>query len=242
MKKRLDQLLIDKGHAATIKEAQGYIRAGQVFVDDVCSDKPGTTYQELAVISIKGVQRFVSRGGIKLEKALDYFECDVRDYVCVDIGASTGGFTDCLLQNGAKHVYAVDVAYGQFSWKLRQDTKVTVIERFNARNLSRQEIKNPVDLVVIDASFISLTKILPPLLNLFDSKKKILALIKPQFELAKDLVGSGGVVRDADHHEQAIQKIANYAISKLGLKVQGVVPSPILGPKGNKEFIIYLSD
>jgi len=242
LKKRLDQLLVDKGLATTIKEAQGYIRAGQVFVDDVCSDKPGTTHQELSAFSIKGLQRFVSRGGLKLEKALEHFGCDVHDFVCVDIGASTGGFTDCLLQNGAKHVYAVDVAYGQFAWKLRQDAKVTVIERFNARNLSRQEIINPVDLIVIDASFISLTKILPPLLSLFDTKKKVLALIKPQFELAKDLVGNGGVVKDAQLHEQVIQKIADFAVSALGLKVQGVVASPILGPKGNKEFVIYLTD
>lgn len=240
MKIRLDKLIVDNGLASTLKEAHGYIGAGQVYVNDTLSDKPGNKHDVSSTVHIKGQKRYVSRGGLKLARGLDSFEINIKEMVCIDVGASSGGFTDCLLQHGAKHVYAVDVAYGQFSWKLRQDKRVTVIERFNARNLSKKEIPEPVDLIVIDASFISLTKLLPPLLTLFGGTKRFIALIKPQFELPRDKVTSGGVVKDHLLHQQAVIKIKEYA-NALGLKTIGVVDSPIYGPKGNKEFVIYLS-
>ncbi len=239
MKIRLDELLVKNGIAETQKEAQALIGAGQVFTNDLLADKPGTLVSPDTDIRLKIKCRYVSRGGLKLEKALEHFQVKVEGACCVDIGASTGGFTDCLLQHGAKRVYSVDVAYGQFAWNLRQDDRVIVIERFNARQLSQKEIPEPLDLAVIDASFISLTKLIPPLLQLPLEDKIILALIKPQFELAKDKVTKGGVVKDASLHQEAIDKIRGFAL-KMNLSVIGVVQSPLLGPKGNKEFIICL--
>lgn len=239
LKIRLDELLVKHGIAETQKEAQALIGAGQVFANDFIADKPGKLVSLGTDIRLKIKCRYVSRGGLKLEKALEHFQIKVEGACCVDIGASTGGFTDCLLQHGAKRVYAVDVAYGQFAWNLRQDDRVIVVERFNARQLSQKEIPEPLDLAVIDASFISLTKLIPPLLQLPLEDKTILALIKPQFELAKDKVTKGGVVKDASLHQEAINKIRGFA-SKMNLSVIGVVQSPLLGPKGNKEFIIHL--
>ncbi len=241
MGQRLDQYLVAKGYAQTTKEAMGLILAGQVMIQDCVYDKPGLTVDEDAVVIIKGQKRFVSRGGLKLLKGIDHFAVQVKGMTCADIGASSGGFTDCLLQHEAQSVYAVDVAYGQLDWKIRQDTRVVVIERFNARHLSQQEVPNPIDLAVIDASFISLTLLLPPLLPLFRDQVRILALVKPQFELPRDCIGKGGVVQDSALHQKAIDKVADFAIQDLGLKVVGHVASPILGPKGNKEFIIYLN-
>lgn len=241
MNVRLDMLLVDRGLASSIKEAHGFILAGKVFVENALSDKPGNQHPRDAEIRIKDERKFVSRGGLKLDAGLDHFAIDVTGFTCIDIGASTGGFTDCLLQRGAGKVYAVDVAYGQFSWKLRQDKRVKVIERFNARNLSKTEIIEPVDLVVIDASFISLTKLLPPLPPLFRKKIRIIALVKPQFELPKNKV-ENGVVVDTALHEEAVNKIQDFANSQLNLKSLGIVTSPILGPKGNTEFVLYLTD
>lgn len=240
MKIRLDELLIKRNLAANLKEARALIGAGAVFVDDCLSDKAGNLHDSSVILRVKTKGKYVSRGGVKLEKALDHFELNVTDAVCLDIGASSGGFTDCLLQRGAGCVYAVDVAYGQLDWKLRQDPRVIVLERFNARKLDRDSIKKAVDLAVMDASFISLRTLIPPLLPLFRNKVHILALIKPQFELPKSDVGQGGVVRTSEGHQQAIDSIILFAEDN-DLKVEGVVESPILGPKGNKEFIISLT-
>ena len=237
---RLDQLLYEKGLAASLKEAQGYILAGQVVVDNHISDKPGKKVPVDCNITVKKKNRFVSRGGRKIAAGIEHFGIDVSGMVCVDIGASSGGFTDCLLQKNAAHVFAIDVAYGQLAWEIRNDQRVTVIERFNARFVTQKVVPEPIDLAVIDASFISLTRLLPPLLPLFQEQVRILALVKPQFELPRDKVGPKGVVTEESCHQEAIAKISDFAELQLGLQTAGTVPSPILGPKGNKEFIIYL--
>lgn len=241
MKARLDQLLIDRNLARSLAEAQAMIGAGEVYVDDRTADKPGRLYPPTAVLRLKEKCPYVSRGGLKLAKGLSHFHLDVQDKVCLDIGASTGGFTDCLLQHNARVVYAVDVAYGQLAWKIRQDPRVVVLERFNAKNISAKDIHNShLDLAVMDVSFISITTLLPMLVNLFASTVAILALIKPQFELPKNLVGEGGVVTDPALHLQAIDKIIQFS-EQIGLKCHGVIDSPLLGPKGNREFLISLS-
>ncbi len=181
MKIRLNELLVLRKFASSIKEANGLIGAGDVFVNDTCSDKSGKIYDSSVNIRLKHKCKYVSRGGLKLEKALHHFNIDTTDFICADIGASSGGFTDCLLQHGVSKVYAVDVAYGQFSWKLRKDQRVVVRERFNARNISHKEIPETIDIAVIDASFISLKKLIPPLLPLFGNALNVIALIKPQF-------------------------------------------------------------
>jgi len=240
VKVRLDELLLRRNIASTLKEAQALIGAGSVFINDVVSDKVGNLHDSEVEIRVKTKGRYVSRGGLKLEKALAHFQFDLTESICIDIGASTGGFTDCLLKHGAQRVYAVDVAYGQLAWKLRQDDRVIVLERFNARELTPAIISEPVDLAVVDASFISLKTLLPPLLPLLNNKKEILALIKPQFEVSKNNVGEGGVVRNDHHHQEVIEDISLFG-TNLDLTVKGVIQSPILGPKGNKEFLIYFS-
>ncbi len=240
MKSRLDQLLLLHGLAPTLEKARAIIAAGQVLVNDQPADKVGSLFAEDCEIRLKGKScPYVSRGGLKLAAGLDYFQIDPTGLVCADIGASTGGFTDCLLQRGAAKVYAIDVGYGQLAWKLRQDPRVVVMERTNARNLQIGDLTEPLDLAVIDASFISLKTLLPPLLVFFSGTIRVLALIKPQFEVGKGKIGTGGVVRDSDLHETVIEEIREFA-GKLGLSPVGVSPSPILGPKGNREFLIYL--
>lgn len=240
-KLRLDELLIKQNLAPTVEEAQAIIGAGEVYVNDQLVDKPGTPCSISCTIRIKERPRFVSRGGLKLEKGLHHFSIQVTNSTCLDIGASTGGFTDCLLQNGAVKVFAVDVAYGQLAWKLRQDPRVVVLERFNARTINSEHINGScIDIAVIDASFISLTKLLPPLVPLFKDEVTIIALIKPQFELLKSEIAKGGVVRENYLHQKAIDKIVNFS-KELGLNSMGVVSSPILGPKGNKEFLVHIS-
>ncbi len=212
-----------------------------MYIDDRIADKPGSLYLRTVKIRLKYRCPFVSRGGLKLAKGLDYFHIDPTDWVCIDIGASTGGFTDCLLQHNARRVYAVDVAYGQLSWKIRQTSRVVVLERFNARNISSNDINNEViDLAVIDVSFISITTLLPALVRLFKNEVKILALIKPQFELHRDDVGNGGIVTNPALHQKAIEKILQ-CINGLDLVSMGIIPSPILGPKGNREFLILMT-
>jgi len=241
LKVRLDQLLVDRNLAQSIEKARGMIGAGEVYVADAISDKPGSLYSPDVVLRTKEKCTYVSRGGLKLEKGLSFFNIHSSGLVCLDIGASSGGFTDCLLQHNAKKVFAVDVAYGQLAWKIRQDSRVVVLERFNARKITTKDIHNePVDLAVIDASFISLTKLLPPLYPLFGDDVAILALIKPQFELHKTDVGNKGVVSDRKLHQKAIEKIEAF-VHQSGLISQGVVTSPILGPKGNSEFLIYIT-
>jgi len=241
LKTRLDKALVEQGFDETIESAQARILAGEVLVDDVLRDKPGELISALSTIRVKERCPYVSRGGYKLEKGLDHFSIDVTGQICIDIGASTGGFTDCLLQRGAKKVIAVDVAYGQLAWKIRQDARVTVIERFNARKITRDAIGDmQLDLAVMDASFISITKLLPAIGDLFDNNLSILTLIKPQFELPREDVGPGGVVTGEQLHKKAIQKIEDFAYAN-GWKSRGVTESPITGPKGNREFLIYLT-
>ncbi|MCF6290003.1 MAG: TlyA family RNA methyltransferase [Desulfobacterales bacterium] len=238
MKIRLDQLLVIKKLAPTRQKAQAMIGAGQVSVNGRTSDKAGRQVSEDSAIKIRQRLPYVSRGGLKLEKGLAAFDIRPAGFVCVDIGASTGGFTDCLLQHGAEKVYAVDVGYGQLAWQLRQDPRVVVMERTNARNLAPGDIPEPIDLAVIDAAFISLKLLLPPLLPLFRDQVSILALIKPQFEAGRGKVGRGGVVRDPELHQEIIREILAFG-QGLGLNSRGVIPSPLLGPKGNREFLVH---
>lgn len=239
-KVRLDKFLFDTGFASTIESSRALIMAGGVLVNGQKIDKAGALIDADADIRIAGEElKYVSRGGIKLEKAILEFKADVKDKVCLDIGASTGGFTDCLLQSGAKKVYAVDVGYGILAWKLRNDPRVINIEKSNIRYLDKTLIKDKIDLITIDVSFISLTKVIPVIIDLLMPHAIIIALIKPQFELGKENIGKGGIVRDEKEHEEVIEKIKNLSIN-LGLEIKGVIESPILGQKGNREFLICL--
>jgi len=240
IKERLDKLLVERGLTPSREKARGLILAGQVLVDDRVVDKPGTGIPVTGLIRIRGeILPFVSRGGLKLAHALDTFKIDPAGEVAIDVGASTGGFTDCLLQAGARLVYAVDVGYGQLDWSLRNDPRVVNLERTNIRKLDVAQLAEPPRLAVIDASFISLDKVLPPTLQLLTVPAVVVALIKPQFEVGRGQVGKGGVVRDASKHAEVVKKIQLMA-ENLRCRVLGVVPSPILGPKGNREFLIAL--
>jgi 23S rRNA (cytidine1920-2'-O)/16S rRNA (cytidine1409-2'-O)-methyltransferase len=234
-KLRLDQLLVEKGLFASREQARRAIMAGDVMIGTRIAAKTSELLDEQAAITVKPTRKFVGRGALKLEAALDHFNIDVHRKTALDIGASTGGFTDCILQRGAKKVYAVDVGYGQLDWKLRNDPRVTVLEKVNARFLSRQHIPELVDLCVIDVSFISLTLILPNAFDLIVSNGVILALIKPQFELQRSDVGKGGIVRDPSLHRKAQDKIVAL-VTDLGHVVSGIVPSAIKGADGNQEF------
>jgi 23S rRNA (cytidine1920-2'-O)/16S rRNA (cytidine1409-2'-O)-methyltransferase len=240
MKIRLDKLLLMRNLVETRQKAQALIAAGQVRVNQQLADKAGAAVQEDCTVEIRETCPYVSRGGYKLAAGLEYFSINPADCICLDVGASTGGFTDCLLQNGAAKVYAVDVGYGQLAWKLRQDPRVVVMERTNARHLSAADLQDPLDLAVIDAAFISLKLLIPVLLPLFKDNISIIGLIKPQFEVGKGKVGKGGVVRDPALHQEVIDDIINFSRG-LGLQCRGVTPSPILGPKGNKEFLVHLA-
>ncbi len=240
MKKiRLDELLVRQGLYSDLQQARGIIGAGEVFINGQRFDKAGSQVGVDVQVEIRVKCPYVSRGGFKLKGGLDAFSLDPSGMVCVDIGASSGGFTDCLLQHGAQKVYAVDVAYGMLDWKLRQDERVVVIERFNARMISRKEVPEPIHLAVIDAAFISLTKLIPPLIPLFGDSLAIICLIKPQFELPRHLIPKGGVIQDPAHHQQAINSIVDF-VQGIGLQASEVVPSPILGPKGNQEFLLLI--
>lgn len=241
MKSRLDHLLVLQKQAPSLEKAQALILAGLVRVAGHLADKPGLLYDDAMAITVKDSSGpFVSRGGLKLAHGLDFFHIQTQGLVCLDIGASTGGFTDCLLQNGAAKVYAVDVGYGQLAWSLRQDSRVVVLERTNARHLTRGLIPEPINLAVIDAAFISLKTLLPPLLPLFaEGPVAILALIKPQFEVGRGQ-STGGVVTDPALHEGVINEVKVFS-QGLGLTSNGVTASPLLGPKGNTEFLTYLT-
>jgi 23S rRNA (cytidine1920-2'-O)/16S rRNA (cytidine1409-2'-O)-methyltransferase len=239
-KERLDKLLIDRGIARSRDRARSMIMAGKVAVDGKKIDKPGIQIDVEARLRVQeGDSRYVSRGGEKMEGALKAFAIDPGGMVVMDVGASTGGFTDCILQKGAEKVYAVDVGYGQLAWRLQKDARVVNLERRNVRYLRREEVKEEIDLVVIDTSFISIEKFLPHLLGFLKKGGAILGLIKPQFEVGKGEVGRGGVVRDEALHKKVIDRISHFS-RELGLMVLGVAESPLLGPKGNKEFFIYL--
>ncbi|TBV81877.1 MAG: TlyA family RNA methyltransferase [Desulfobulbaceae bacterium] len=240
MKERLDRLLVIRGLAPDRRRAQALIAAGQVLAGDQVMDKAGITLEAATTLRIRNNPGpYVSRGGLKLAAALDHFAVDPSGLTCLDIGASTGGFTDCLLQRGAAKVYAVDVGYGQLAWKLRQDQRVVVRERTNARYLSAVEIPEAIDLAGLDASFISLELLLPPLLPLLRPGALLIPLIKPQFEVAKGKVGKGGVVRNEELHREVIAKIRAFVL-RLNLSWLGHIPAPVLGPKGNREFLVCL--
>jgi len=240
MKMRLDELLVQRRLAADLRKARAMIVAGEVFAGDERADKPGTMFPDEVRLRVKQKCAYVSRGGLKLEHGLAHFHLDPTGMCCLDVGASSGGFTDCLLQHGAARVFAVDVAYGQLDWKIRQDSRVEVIERFNARHFRPGDLDAPIDLAVMDASFISVTRIIPALLPLFADMVRILTLVKPQFELTREKVGKGGVVRDPQFHQEAVESVRSFA-EALGLTGRGMVASPILGPKGNTEFLLYLT-
>lgn len=238
-KEPLDKALVSRGLAATVEQARPLIMAGKVIVDDHMVDKPGTPVGLKAHLRIKGPpSAYVGRGGTKLAGPLDAFRISVSGQTVLDVGASTGGFTDCLLQRGAGRVYAVDVGYGQLAWKLRSDPRVVVLERTNIKNLTGHEIRPPADLAVIDASFISLQKILPSVLKLLVPDGAVLGLIKPQFEAPKGAVGPGGIVSDPRVQRDVIRAVTVTA-RNLGLRIIGITESPIKGQKGNREFFIY---
>lgn len=239
-KKRLDRVVVEKKLAHSRQRAQALIMAGKVLVNNHLVDKPGTQVSTEDVVVLKGEDiPYVSRGGLKLESALQAMEVDITGFTCLDVGASTGGFTDCLLQHGASLVFAVDVGYGQLAWQLRQDPRVVVIERTNIRHMPAEILPTLVDLVTIDVSFISLKKVVPEILKFMKKSAGILALVKPQFEVGKRNVGKGGVVRDPVLHAQVIENLSDFFVKKH-LFSEWVIPSPILGPKGNIEFFISL--
>lgn len=238
-KERLDVLLFERGHAPSRAQAQALIRAGRVHVAGALVDKPGTQVSTDVVIEVTVPPRHVSRGGDKLEAALAAFGVDPQDNVCVDVGASTGGFTGCLLQHGARRVHAVDVGRGQLDWNLRNDPRVVVREGLNARYLRPEDIGERVDLATVDVSFISLRLVLPPLAAIVKSGGDVIALVKPQFEAGRQAVRRG-VVRDPAVHQAVVDGIAAFANQELGWTVRGTSPSPLLGPAGNREFFLHL--
>jgi len=239
-RRRLDVLLVERGLVQSRQRALGLILAGEVWVNGQRLVKAGSLVPQDASIRVTGKKMpYVSRGGLKLEAALHTFDIDVMGLSCLDVGASTGGFTDCLLQHGASHVTAVDVGYGQFHWTLRSDPRVKVIERTNIRHLDAEAVGEPVDLACIDVSFISLRIVVPPVLGFLKRPGRMICLIKPQFEVGKGLVGKGGVVRDPALHEEVINNLTK-AFNAFGLHRAGIIPSPILGPKGNQEHLAYL--
>jgi 23S rRNA (cytidine1920-2'-O)/16S rRNA (cytidine1409-2'-O)-methyltransferase len=248
MKKRLDQLLVERGCFSSRSRAQAAILEGLVYAEGQKVEKAGALFTSEIAIEVKGKSHpYVSRGGVKLEQALKVFKAKIKGKVAIDVGASTGGFTDCLMQHGAVRVYAIDVGYGQLAWKLRQDPRVVPIERTNIRYLTPEEFQRRIpnsefriaNLASIDVSFISLSKVLPAVYNLLGEKGEVIALIKPQFEARREQVGKGGIVKDKKVHKEVIEKVKAEA-EAIGFKAKGVIQSPITGADGNVEFFIYL--
>ena len=238
---RIDKLIVDAGLAESRTKAQALVMAGVVLVDDRRVDKPSQTFDPASVVRLKGdaqSQRYVGRGGLKLEAALRHFEIDASGLNCIDIGSSTGGFTDCLLKHGAAHVTAIDVGTNQLDWLLRTDSRVDVREKTNARALSPSDFTTSFDLAVMDVSFISVTKIIPALIPLLLEHGRMVVLIKPQFEVARGEVGKGGIVREPEKHERVVRSINAFS-TEAGMTVCGVIDSPLLGADGNKEFLAY---
>ncbi len=241
MKERLDILVVGKGLAPSREKAKALIMAGQIFVDNQREDKPGSKFDENVDIVLHGEKpKYVSRGGYKLEKAIDSFGIELKGMKCMDIGASTGGFTDCMLQNGAALVYAVDVGYGQFDWGLRNDERVICMEKTNIRYVTPDDIDDVLDFASCDVSFISLSKVLPTAYNLLSGNGEMAVLIKPQFEAGKDKVGKKGVVRDPKIHKEVIEDVL-VSVKEIGFVVKGLDYSPIKGPEGNIEYLMYIS-
>ncbi len=238
-RERIDKLLVERGLADSRTKAQALVMAGSVLVDEKRVEKPSEMFGPDVNVRVKGYgpeSRYVGRGGLKLEEALHHFNIGIAAYVCIDIGSSTGGFTDCLLQHGAAKVVAVDVGTNQLVWSLRNDARVQVLENTNARNLAPSDFSEKFDLAVMDVSFISVTKLLPVLLPLLKADGCIITLIKPQFEVGKGEVGKGGIVREPEKHERVVKEINQFA-QEIGLRLAGVIESPILGAAGNKEFL-----
>ena len=241
MKERLDVLLVNRGLAPSREKAKTMIMEGNVFVNNNREDKAGSTFPDDCNIEIHGkTLQYVSRGGLKLEKAMKHFDITIDGKVCMDIGASTGGFTDCMLQNHASKVFSVDVGYGQFAWKLRTDERVVCMERTNIRYVTPEDIGVPLDFASIDVSFISLRTIMPAVKNLLGDKGEVVALIKPQFEAGREKVGKKGVVRDIEVHLEVVNKIVNFLIEN-DFNVLGLSFSPIKGPEGNREYLVYFT-
>ena len=239
-KERLDVLMVNNGLAASRELAKAYIMAGDVYVDGNKEDKAGTKVDVNANIELRGkVMPYVSRGGYKLEKAMEVFPVTIEGKICMDIGSSTGGFTDCMLQNGASKVYSIDVGYGQLAWKLRNDERVVCMEKTNVRYITEKQVPDKPQFASVDVSFISLTKVIPPALNVMSDDAQLVCLIKPQFEAGREKVGKKGVVRDKKVHEEVILKIIDFAF-EIGLNVIGIDFSPIKGPEGNIEYLIML--
>lgn len=240
MKERLDVLVVRHGLAESREKAKAMIMSGDIFVNNQREDKAGSMFPDDVVVELKGKpMKYVSRGGLKLEKALLEFDLSLENKVCMDIGASTGGFTDCMLQNGAKKVYSVDVGYGQFAWKLRQDERVVCMEKTNIRYVTLDQIGEPLDFASVDVSFISLTKVLPAACLLMNEGGEMICLIKPQFEAGREKVGKKGVVRDPQTHQEVIQKIIDFSLEN-GFSVCNLSFSPIKGPEGNIEYLVHL--
>ncbi len=239
-KERLDVLLVKRGLAESREKAKAIIMTGNVFVKEQREDKAGSTFDEDVVIEVKGTpMKYVSRGGYKLEKAMELWQIPLADKVCMDVGSSTGGFTDCMLQNGALKVYAIDVGTNQLAWKLRQDERVISMEKTNIRYVTHEDVPDDIEFSSIDVAFISLTKVLVPVRNLLASDGKVVCLIKPQFEAGKDKVGKKGVVRDKKVHLEVVRNVITYAIA-IGFKVLNLSFSPIKGPEGNIEYLLYI--
>lgn len=240
MKERLDVLLVNRGLAPSREKAKTMIMEGNVFVNNNREDKAGSTFSEDCQIEVRGkTLQYVSRGGLKLEKAMTHFGITLEGKICMDIGASTGGFTDCMLQNGAQKVYAVDVGYGQFAWKLRQDERVVCMEKTNIRYVTPEQIGDALDFASVDVSFISLTKVLGPARELLKEDGQMVCLIKPQFEAGREKVGKKGVVRDKRVHEEVIEKVISFAL-ETGFSIYNLEYSPIKGPEGNIEYLVYI--
>ena len=240
MKNRLDMLMMERALAPSREKAKAYIMAGDVYVDGQKEDKAGTMFPETVKIEVRGnTLPYVSRGGLKLEKAMKNFDVTLKDKVCMDVGASTGGFTDCMLQNGAVKVYSIDVGYGQLDWKLRNDSRVVCMEKTNIRYVVPEDLEGPADFSSIDVSFISLTKVLLPVRNLLTEEGEIVCLIKPQFEAGREKVGKKGVVRDPAVNQEVIEKVRDYAMS-ISMEPCHLSFSPIKGPEGNIEYLLHL--
>ena len=239
-KERLDVLLVNRGLAASREKAKAIIMSGSVYVDGQKEDKAGQTFPEDANIEVRGsILKYVSRGGLKLEKAMECFDVSLSGKICMDVGSSTGGFTDCMLQNGAVKVYAVDVGHGQLDWKLRNDQRVICMEKTNIRYVKPEDIEDRIQFSSIDVSFISLTKVLGPVKELLTDDGEIVCLIKPQFEAGREKVGKHGVVRDASVHKEVIDMVMNYAVS-INFEVLNLEFSPVKGPEGNIEYLLHL--
>lgn len=239
-KERLDVLLVRRGLAESREKAKAIIMTGNVFVKDQREDKAGSTFEEDVVIEVKGTpMKYVSRGGYKLEKAIELWQVPLENRVCMDVGSSTGGFTDCMLQNGASLVYAIDVGTNQLAWKLRQDERVVSMEKTNIRYVTREQVPDPVEFSSIDVAFISLTKVLIPVWNLLADGGQVVCLVKPQFEAGREKVGKKGVVRDQKIHKEVVCMIMTYALA-LGFRIINLSFSPIKGPEGNIEYLLYL--